>query len=410
MAAARPAAQGPSIVPVVLGLTVVAAVAGIWFGLPGLVLLPFGIMTAAFVAPVSVLTGKKDAQGAPTAASPGEEKAMNRYRMWSELKWKAITPSADWLPGWPIRLWWLTALFLGGAAIAFPTPAVGGAWRFADAAGVFIAIVAANGALRKWTAPDDACPGPTLNYVIDGFKQGPKMIAAAGGALAAAVVVFLVTLVVINKFVPATALGHIQPWMVGTALGLAAATTVLALVVRGDALAQWRTMVRVRADWTPRWQVAKIDPVPRLIGYEEVGNITVASFEISPLVGKASVEAAIDKIQATAANATKVAVLDMPALDSQGQPQEGTKHPSRLRIATFQMDDLPDVNNPETDINALKMMIDGAMSWTAAGAFSRWILLDVQPLHDTNAPAKGGDEETEDDDDADEYDYEDDDE
>lgn len=390
MAAARPQAQGPSTVPVVLVLSVVAAGAAIWFGYPGLIALPVGLMVAAFVAPPTVLTGKKDAQGAPTAASPGEEKAMNRYRMWSDLKWKALIPSADWLPGWPIRLWWLVAVFLAAAALALPTPALGGWWRLLNAAGIFIAIVAANGALRRWTAPDDPCPGPTHDFFVNTFRTNlPKGIGIAVGAAAAAFTVFLATLVLINRFAPAGALGPIQPWMVGLSLGFAAAGTVIALAVRSDALAQWKTMVRVRAEWTPRWQLTKIDPIPRLIGYEEVGSIQVASFEASPMIGAAGVETYIDKIQATANSGTRVAILDMPNVDAQGQPLEGTKHPMRFRIATYADDSLPNVNDPNVDIEQMKLFIEGAMSWTARGAFNRWVLLDVEPLHATGGgPAR----------------------
>lgn len=390
MVTARAPESGPSLVPwVLVGALALAGIA-IWLGYPGLVLLPVGITVAAYLAPPAILTGKKDVSGFPTAVSPAEQKGMNRYRMWGELKFKSLVPSMDWLPGWPLRMWWLVSIPLSAAAIALPSPELGDAWRFANAAGVFITMNSLNGAIRRWTAPDDLSPGPTLDVYIAQIKSEPKYIAITVIAAIVSAGVFLGTVLAIDRFALNLYIDPVLPWHVGTAIALTTLFTILTIAVRGLSLQKWRTMVRVRAEWSPRWVVAKIEPAPRLIDHIEIGNIQVDTFEAHPTVGASPIYQAVPKITATLASGSRVAVLESPNLDSQNQPVEGTKHPLRFRVATFITDDMPDLNNPSLDAAEAEIFIAASASWASdSSGYGRWVLLGVEPLH--RAPA--GDEE-----------------
>tara|TARA_R110002051_G_scaffold314950_4_gene392657 strand:+ start:1004 stop:4957 length:3954 start_codon:yes stop_codon:yes gene_type:complete len=390
MAAAARQATGPSLVPWVLFGAVVAAGAGLWFGYPGLILLVVGVAVAAFLAPPAILTGKKDSNGFPTAISPGEQVAMNRFRMWGELKWRSITPSADWLPGWPIRMWWLVSLPLSAAALAFPSPELGEGWRLANALGVFITINVLNGALRRWTAPDDLCDGPTVETVITEVRREPKTIAALGGGAVLAIVVFIGSLIAVDKLHFGYIIDPMQPWHLATALALTALLTVVTLAVRGAALAKWRTMVRVRAEWAPRWQIAKIDPSPHLIDHSEHGPVQVDTFEAHPSVGSSAIYPLVGKITASVGPGSRIAVLESPNVDSQGQPVAGSKHPLRFRIVTFISDDMPDLCDPAVEADQAELLIASAASWVAdATGAGRWVFLDAAAIHDAEPDEDG---------------------
>lgn len=388
---------------VLVGTFLLAAVTTFWpgfpgipdlAGLPGLILLPIGLMVAAFIAPPTILTGRKDASGYPTAATPAEQVAMNRYRMWGELKWRTFAPSTDWLPGWPVRLWWLVSVLLAAAAATIPTIAVGEWGRLLNAAGVFIFINSLNGSLRRWSSPDDPCPGPTLDFVIAAFGRGPRIIVSLVAAVFAGAAVFVGGVVAIDYFDIGYLLTPVSPWMPAAALAATAAVSVITLAVRAQSLEQWRTMVRVRAEWEPRWQITKLEPAPRLIGHEEHGSVQVDSFETHPSLGSLAVYSVIDKINASMGGGSRIAVLESPNQDSQGQPIEGTTHPLRFRIVTFVGDDMPDITDPTTDPVLIELLIASGLSWLSdREGVGRWIFLECQPLHETSDP-----EPTEDDD------------
>jgi hypothetical protein len=390
MAAAARQATGPSLVPLVFIGTLLAAGAGIWFGYPGLILLIAGVAVSAFVAPPAILTGKKDANGFPTAISPGEQTAMNRFRMWGELKWRIFVPTMDWLPGWPLRMWWLVSVPLAAATLALPSPELGEWWRLANALGVFVTLNVANGSIRRWTAPDDICDGPTVGAVVAEFRRGTKMFAVLIGAFVLAVAVFVAVLVLVEKLDIGFFIDPMQPWQLGLSLGLATLLTVVTLAVRAAALEKWRTMVRVRAEWSPRWLIAKLEQTPHLLDHSEHGSIQVDSFESHASVGVSAIYPLVGKITASIGAGARVAILESPNVDSQNQPVEGSKHALRFRVVTFLSDDMPDLNDPSLSQELAELLIAAAASWVSdsMGA-GRWVFLDASPIHDADPDDEG---------------------
>jgi S-DNA-T family DNA segregation ATPase FtsK/SpoIIIE len=378
-------------VPIILVGAVLAAAAATWFGYPGFVLLIVGVVFAAFSAPPTVLTGKKDISGFPTAASPAETKGMNSYRMWGELKGRLLYPSTDWLPGWPLRLWWFATLFLSVAVAAIPTPETGDWGRLANAIAVFVTINTTNGALRRWTAPDDLSPGPTADALIALLKSGTKWIVGVAAVVVLGIATFLATLITVNASDISPLLMPLMPWHLALAAALTAIATGAALISRPASLATWRTLVRVRAEWEPRWQMTKLDPSPRLIAHDEVGPIQIDTFESHPTVGSAMVLGLLPKVQMAMGAATRLAFLESPALDTQGQPVEGSKHPLRFRILTFNTDDMPDITDPAVDMAQAELLVAASASWTLNGlGASTWVFLGLEPLHKTGEDAAEG--------------------
>jgi S-DNA-T family DNA segregation ATPase FtsK/SpoIIIE len=388
MATTRPGSTGPSLAPYALAGAVVVAAVAVWFGYPGLIALPIGLGVAGFLAPPAILTGKKNASGFPTAANPAEDKAMNTYRMWSELKVRAFIPSADWLPGWPIRLWWVASILLSIAAFAIPVGNLPAWWRLGDSVALFTAVNTFNGALRRWTAPDDLCPGPTVKDVITQFGQGPKVIIAGsiGGALAVAA--FLVTVIGLDKL--GLTIQPMAPWMLALTIALTLVVISVTIAVRAESLAAWRTLVRVRAEWIPRWLIVKVDPAPRLISHEELGSIQIDTFESHPSIGASAIASFTKTLSSSIGASVRLALLESPNVDSQGQPIEGTVHPLRFRLVTFNSDDLPDLTDLSLDQMTADIMMAASFSWASdMNGYGRWVFLGSEPLHNPENAAGG---------------------
>lgn len=384
MPAARQAQpqNGPLTNVIIFAAAIAAAVLGTYFGYPGFIALPVGVAVAAWMATPAELTGKKDASGFPTAASPAEELAMNRYRMWGDLKWKAFMPSTFLLPGWPIRMWWLVSVPASAAAAMIPTAAFGDLGRLLNGIGVFLVINTVNGAVRKWAAPMDPCVGPTVDDVRTAVTTDKKFIAAGAGALAALVAVFLTALIVINKTAADTFLTPVPPFAVGLTLGLLAALAIVTLAVRNASLVTWRTMVRVRAEWEPRWDLVKLEHKPRLLSHEQVGSVQVDTFETNPSVGVMGVLPMLPKVAMAFGTTSKLSALECPTTDSQGQPIQGTTDPLRMRILTYDTEDMPDITNPDVNPDVANLFFGSIANWTsdAMGA-GRWVFLEAHPLH-----------------------------
>jgi hypothetical protein len=384
MPAARQAQpqNGPLTNVIIFAAAIAAAVIGTYFGYPGFVALPIGVAVAAWMATPAELTGKKDASGFPTAASPAEELAMNRYRMWGDLKWKAFMPSAFLLPGWPLRMWWLVSLPSAAAAAMIPTGAFGDLGRLLNGISVFLVINTVNGAVRKWAAPMDPCVGPTVDDVRTAVTTDKKFIAAAAGAIAALVAVFLTALIVINKTAADTFLAPVPPFAIGLTLGLLAALVIVTAAVRNASLVTWRTMVRVRAEWQPRWDLVKLEHKPRLLSHEQVGSVQVDTFETNPAVGVMGVVPLLPKIAMAFGTTSQLSALECPTLDSQGQPIQGTTDPLRMRILTYDKEDMPDITNPDVNPDVANLFFGSVANWVsdAMGA-GRWVFLEAHPLH-----------------------------
>ena len=168
MAARRNQGPGKPVTGMVMLGAVAAAGYAVYQGYPGIAAIWAGLIVSAWMYPPAILTGKKDSRGYPTAG-PGEQEAMNKYRFWSDLKFKLIIPNMDWLPGLKPQLSWLAAVWAGAAAYLVPvteTTYTQGYGPWINAGAAFIAVAQTAASRRRTEVADDENPGATFDALI----------------------------------------------------------------------------------------------------------------------------------------------------------------------------------------------------------------------------------------------------
>lgn len=378
-----------------------AAAAGyaIYNGFPGIAALWAGLVVSAWMYPPAVLTGKKDSRGYPTAAHPGEQAEMNKFRLWSDLKYKLLIPSMDWLPGLKPQLSWLAAVWAGAAAYLVPvtdTQYTGGYGQWIDAAAAFISVAQFTASRRRTEVADDENPGATFDALISlARKNLPKVIGLTiGGFVLAAVVGTVVTVMVPL----ATTAAHMPAVPEPAIWALMLTGGPLVLLARPwitEALEHWRVVVAAREEWRSRWEMLKQDPAPRLVDRQEVGPAVIDTFDAPGSMGAMAYWSMAPKIGPTLGTGAKFAVLDTPNLDSNNQPVPGTKHPLRFDFIKWPSDQMPDVSDPATPKEVVFQLARCALAWMSdATGCARPILDDVHPLTvpATPAPAAEGED------------------
>ena len=387
----------PVTVPVLLG-SVAAAGYAVFEGYPGLALIWGGIVAAAWMYQPAVFTGRKDARGYPTPAHEGEQAAMNKYRFWSDLKFKMFLPGRDWLPfnsiskkmATEIPLSFIAAVLAGTGAYFIPVsdPYTAGFGNWINAGAAFITVVQVAASRRHTMVADDECPGARIDSLITlaGTRPGVTGALAAAGVMigGAAATAASVLLPIATTAAGITPVPEPAIWILLLSAG------PLALLARPwitVALEHWRTVVAARAEWETRWMQLKQDPAPRLLDRREVGPAVIDSFEAPPGVGSAMFFTMGPKIGPTMGTASRFAVLSVDSLDSNNQPVPGTRHPGRFEIVNWPSDQLPDITDPNTPKDVVFELARSALVWMAdeAGA-ARPILADIHPLTVNRAP------------------------
>ena len=164
MAARRQAGPAQSYATVIAGVSLLAAGVATFFGVPGAPLVWAAFMVAGWLEQTPQFTGKKDQAGRPTPAHPGEQKAMNTYRFWTDLRWRLACPTVDWLPGWPVLGSWLAALATGALMSFAPIrPDLPAALVWANVGAAFVTVAQVCASRRRTVAEDDPCPGTRLD-------------------------------------------------------------------------------------------------------------------------------------------------------------------------------------------------------------------------------------------------------
>lgn len=385
--ATRRAQSGPaqSYATVITGASVIGAVAATWFGYPGAVVVWAALAVAGWLEQAPPFTGKKDQRGFPTPAHPGEQKAMNTYRFWADLRWRLLCPTLDWLPGWPVLGSWLAAVAAAALVSFVPVdgtmPGEGGgplpSWAvYANMAAAFVVVTQVMASRRRTVAEDDQCPGARVNALRLLVVEKKNAIALAAAVVAVVAVVVYVAMAVVPQRLTVTGpLGQLTPLAFPIVAALAAAGAVVAHPWQAAALAQWRELVQVRREWAPRWQALKQDPAPFLTEHKKVGPATVDTFDAPPSVGAAFFYTQSGKITPTLGANMRVAVLEVPNTDGQGQPVPGTAHPLRFDVVMWPADQVPDIAEPGTDPAVAELMIRCSMAWAADMiGFARFIL------------------------------------
>ena len=426
--AAKTAEPQGNIAPFVAFGGAALGAAALYFGYPGFALLWLGFIVAGFLATPPLMTGFKEKTGRVWPAGPGEEKSMLAYQMWSSLKWGLIVPGKNWFPIWPGKrdrpIAWLAdhrfpplrwignyqispiidefttwiAVGLAVLAAAVPTRELPEG-RLIDAVAVYILVAGLAAAVRSNSAPDDQAPATALADLADGItspERRGKTIGLLIGAVLASIVVALGFAVVADRFQLWKYTVPVQLFHVSIALTLVTVGTILHLGLRRDALAEWRDLVAARAEWKPRWVSSemKLEQAPRLIAHKRFGDdVVVDTFEASASAGAA---AALFKLAPLIAiqlgSGRRVALLDVPDNDAQGQPIPGTAHPLRLRIVVWNTGQLPTLATNEIDKDLFDLAIASAMTWVITDGAKLGRPLLIQSVDIAKGPA-GGDED-----------------
>lgn len=384
----------------ITGLVMLGAVAAagylVYQGYPGIAAIWAGLLVSAWTYPPAMFTGKKDARGYPSPAHPGEQAAMNKYRLWEDLKFKLALPNLDWLPGLKPRLSFLIAAWAGAAALLVPVKDetyTGGYGPWINAAAAFIAVAQYAASRRRTQVADDENPGARVDSLIALAKKNlGQVIGLTIGGLAVGAVVGTAATVLLP--IATTAFG--VPAIPEPAIwGLVLTGGPLALLSRAwitEALEHWRVVVAAREEWKSRWEMLKQDPAPRLIDRQEVGPAIIDTFDAPAGTGSAPYFVMADKINPTLGTGAKFAVLDVPNLDSNNSPVPGTKHPLRFEIVRWPADQMPDITDPATPKEVVYQLARCAIAWAADGVYSRPVIDDVHLLTAPPAPAEEGEE------------------
>lgn len=386
--------QGPG--KPVTGMVMLGAVAAagyaIYNGFPGIAAIWAGLVVSAWMYPPAVMTGKKDSRGYPTAAHPGEQTAMNKFRFWSDLKYKLIIPSMDWLPGLKPQLSWFAAVWAGAAAYLIPVTDIeytGGYGQWIDAAAAFICVTQFAASRRRTEVADDENPGATFDALINLAKKNlAKVIGLTIGGFAVAAVVGTVVTVMLPIATTAAGLPPIPEPAIWALMLTGGPLLLLARPWITEALEHWRVVVAAREEWRSRWEMLKQDPAPRLVDRQEVGPATIDTFDAPGSMGAMGYWSMGPKIGPTLGTGAKFAVLDTPNLDSNNQPVPGTKHPLRFDFIRWPSDQMPDVSDPETPKEVVFQLARCALAWMSESTgCARPILDDVHLLTIPSAPA-----------------------
>jgi S-DNA-T family DNA segregation ATPase FtsK/SpoIIIE len=376
----------PSWAPGALALSgLVAGVVIEVLGFPGVLAAWLLITVAAFASTPPNLTGKKDANGFPTPLGPRETNNQRKYRFWSDLKWRLLFPTDAFAVGWGVYAAWFFGAWAAVVVWCLPhsnlhnlAPLL----RIVDAPFALVLVTTLAAARRKAVVAGDVSPGvrfPTKKTFA--FKPIYPAIAVPAG-LVGALTMFLV--------LPPTPVGA-WTWIPLGFIGGAGAA-VGPMWVKSS-LAHWREVVAAREEWAPRWEMLKHDPAPRLVDREHIGPATIDTFDAAPQMGAMSYYALTPKIVPMMGAATRLAIMSVPSIDSQGQPQPGTRHPLRFQVVAWPGDELPNITDPSLDKEVVDLFLQVAMVWACdTTGFGRPILDEAVPLAITEPTSPAVDE------------------
>lgn len=387
----RNQAPGKPITPLVMLGAVAAAGYAIYEGYPGIAAIWAGLLVSAWTYPPAMFTGKKDARGYPSPAHPGEQAAMNKYRLWEDLKFKLVLPNPDWLPGLKPRLSFLVAVWAGAAAYLIPVKDetyTAGYGPWVNAAAAFIAVAQYSASRRRTQVADDENPGAHVDSLLALAKKNLTLVIGLfiGGIVVGGIVGTIAT-VLLPLATTAFEVPAIPEPAIWALVLTGGPLALLSKVWITEALEHWRIVVAAREEWKGRWEMLKQDPAPRLIDRQEVGSAIIDTFDAPAGTGAAPYFVMADKINPTLGTGAKFAVLDVPNLDSNNSPVPGTKHPLRFEIVRWPSDQMPDITDPATPKDVVYQLVRCAIAWAADGVYSRPVIDDVHLLTAPPAPA-----------------------
>lgn len=376
-------------VPVIAVGTIGAGVL-IYLGLPGMVLVWLAVYVAAWMEVPPPLTGKKDWQGYPTAATPTEEAAMISFRFFKSLRHKMILPGPWWLPGWPPLGYWLATVAVSTLMLFVPTGVpqwldlgpetdpvmVAALFALANVVATFMLGTAVFSSRRKFAGNN--CPGTRVNALIDLLRTRPQVTIPV--ILAGPVVLFGALFGLQHYYPDAAAITDRLPVWALVLAGLLAAGLAIGPLWRDKALGHWRVVEAAREQWRGRWAALKQDPAPTLVDRLVYDSVTVDIFDAPDNPGAAGMLPLGPKLTPGIGSGARVCVLGHPVVEN-GQPVPGSADPTRFRVLAWNNNQLPDVKDPATDPDIARMFAESALSWALdAGGWARLIPVEIEKI------------------------------
>lgn len=339
---------------VAVAAPVVGAVTwGVWHA-PGVGLAWMLVVFACFLSQPPILTGKKDRTGRVQPSDAGEDRRLHRHLLFRQGRVTLLVPTPTSI-GWPPLVAAVAAVVAGVAGFTLPLSAPFHAWwpLFAvlDGYGAAMLVLGVPSVFRGNAG--DSRPGLDVVAVW-------RRLAARDRLAVAAVAVGVVASVSAGAILWRVGFPPLSAWSMG-ALALPA---VVQVFLHRSTVAHWKLVARGREEWAPRWGVLKLDPAPRLLDRQVLGDgvVTVDTFDAPPEVGSAGMFKRLDDFVTVVDPSDTVALLDEPNVDSTGQPVPCTSHPTRFRVLCWHMDGWPDVSAAGTDDVLRRLAVESVAS------------------------------------------------
>lgn len=367
--------------------------AATYLGLPGMLLVLAGLITAAFQHPGFIPTGPKDKTTQQPTPLDHEKPLMSSYRYWTALKNSLIIPGRAWMPGIDVQQSFLVALWAAALAWHIPTPGTKhlesltpyvleyGSW--VNALCAFIIIAPTTHLARQYASLEDASPGAPLSALIKMAKSAPqKTIGLSVASLMLALMLASVLSVLVNLFMPVP---EVTVW----ALTLTGAfLLVVGPAWRKSSLDHWKKVVAARKEWEPYWDYdKKIDSKPRLVDVTEIGPATIHTYKTEHPNTVDTLFANFEAIKAPIDHNLKVAMIDVPLQDEQGQDMPGSVNQREFKVVIWPPNSTPDWEDPKLDEEIARLYASCCYSWTVSHAPGRPEIEEMQLVSAEGSPA-----------------------
>lgn len=380
MATARTRNSAPpkSNAGIIATIVVLVSIAAAVFGLPGFAILWLGLAGAGFATVAPQLTGK-NLKGQPEPNGEQEEMDLQKFRFWSDYRWRSFVPGTDWLPfaegkTWKEKLRFSAIFFvaLGLAAVAYTLPVkaqlLGSFPSFANLAtelapytdlflwlnvlGAYIVPMQFTGSVRRTTDPQDA-------QSVVPFYTNPILAVIAPVVGLVVGFVGLAAPAIFERIVDKPDFSFLlqPPIMLAIGLFLVTSGGIAYLANKGATLVDWQERREARATWKAALTHLKVDP--RLTDHKLVGEqgVILDTFEAPGVPNADGMLALAPKLIPLLGAGRQAVMLHTPNLSGDGQPVPGTRHPQVFQVIQWPDGSMPDFTqlvDPETAELALR--------------------------------------------------------
>ncbi|MGP5523347.1 FtsK/SpoIIIE domain-containing protein [Glutamicibacter arilaitensis] len=356
-----------------------------WFGAPGIPLLWVALLIGAFSYPPFLYTGKKNKAGKPTPLDDLERERMGKFRFWADMRSSILFKDA-FAPGKKVLLSWVGSLLISIAILWVPVTVPSPNSAVLNAVFAFAILTGFHGSRRRTDVEGDVNPGVRADAVIRLFKgeeRGKALGMGIGGLVGGMVIA-----AVINIFRPVYEAVFTAPtWSLYLIFGLGLPLLLLGWTVREEAIKQWKIIVEAREEWRPRWQMLNIDPAPKLINRQFIGQATLDSFRADGSIGAQKFWHMAPQIAQTIGGGKVVHALDVHDEKKDGSPIPGSRSPLKFDVACWSHEDDQDAESSATPLELVELKARCALAKACdEGKLApRFIFESITPI--TVAPA-----------------------